>query len=120
VEKWTPFGLGHSETLAAFKLPPPDREKLTDDALADFVRRTVSALDSSVSDRKRPHYSPTVTVVEQADRSLRQQGIRLLLLERIMLDRKIAALPAVQDWLRVIKMSPSIIVELSDAGISLK
>jgi hypothetical protein len=78
----------------------------------------MSALQNKVADRNAPPtQSKTRTNADLAHITLVEQGLRLLVIERIMKARKQPFPPQMSDWLRTVRMSAPIIAVLRGAGL---
>ncbi len=113
----SPFGQNVSGALKALADAVPDERTLTDDELKQYLRVVLTALDSKISDRDLKVIGKTRTHADVAYVTFVEQGLRLLVLQRIMLTRQLPISPTVQSWVRTIQMSPPISTALSRAGI---
>lgn len=114
----SPFGSDSQGAVNELKKEPPSREALTDERLGVFVDVVLRTLDGQVADRDmKPTGSPTSNVADRAHRAFVVQGIRLLVLERIILARGAKPLPRMAKWLAVIKVSAPVADALRKGGV---
>jgi hypothetical protein len=114
----SPFGTGISGALNALKKAPPDSTMVNDAELASYVRVVVAALQNKIADRNAPPtQSNARSNADLAHITLVEQGLRLLVIEKIMKARNQPLPPQVSGWLRTVRMSAPIIAALRGAGL---
>lgn len=114
----SPFGTGISGALAALKKPTPSVAKLPNGDLDQYLRIVLDALHSKIADRSMG--SPMSKVRSSTDIAhftLVEQGLRLLVLERIMQARNVNMPARMVDWLVTLKMSTHVADALRGAGL---
>lgn len=114
----SPFGTGISGALDALKKAPPDSRMVNDAELASYLRVVVAALQNKIADRNvPPTQSNARSNADLAHITLVEQGLRLLVIEKIMKARNQPLPPQMSSWLRTVRMSAPIIAALRGAGL---
>lgn len=121
----SPFGKGDDPVQAAIAVlksdQVPSREEMSDERLRYYLSVDLGALEEHVSNREKKHTPGSQTSnAFVAHHTFVVQGLRLLILERIVKARNAQPLPNMADWLRIIKISPAIVDKLNAAGIAMR
>ena len=94
----SPFGTGIPGALDALKKAVPDVTIVNDAEIASYLRVVVGALQNKIADRTTPTKSTARTNADLAHITLVEQGLRLLVLERIMKARNQPIPPQMFGW----------------------
>jgi hypothetical protein len=114
----SPFGTGILGALHALKGPVPPTNIVNDAELERYLRIVLDALQNKIADRSAPlTQSKTRINADLAHITLVEQGLRLLVIERIMKARNQPPPARMSDWLRTVRMSAPVIAALRGAGL---
>ena len=117
----TPFGKveGTGGMLQVLREPPAPVMKWSDFEIHKYITIVITALNNKVSNETFKPQSLTHTHTDFAHVTLFEQGLRLLILERIMVSRRLKPSSEMAQWLAVVKKFDPIRDELRKANINL-
>jgi hypothetical protein len=112
----SPFGEGIRGAVRALKSPVPSTAVLNNVELERYLKIILDTLENKIADRNMQTISKTVPKTDRAHETLVEQGLRLLVLERIMIARNLTVPLRMSNWLRTIRMSAPVIAALRGAA----
>jgi len=116
VKSMSPFGEGIPGAVRALKSPVPSTAVLNNVELERYLKIVLDTLEGKIADRNMLTISKTVAKADRAHETLVEQGLRLLVLQRIMIARNLTVPLHMSIWLRTIKMSAPVTVALRGAA----
>jgi hypothetical protein len=117
---YSPFGTSWPGAIDALTKEVPSREELTDERLNYFTNIVLQTLDNQIADRNMNLViSKTADVAGRARDALLVQGLRLLVLDRIIRARDAQPLPRMTKWVAIVRTSSNVVDKLRSAGLAI-